>query len=234
VGERARRGSVEPPAVIRLWLVAVVAAALLAGCGGGEHGQATVWVTRDEGKTVLLVRHVPAGETAMQALDRVAKLDTRYGGRFVEAIDGLSGSISSQHDWFYFVNGIEGTRGAVEYRLHSGDVEWWDYRDWGHVGQSVPVVVGAFPEPFLHGYGGTVRPAVVIGSGAAARALAKLVHGHVAAQAPSGANVLRLVRGPAGFTARMLSGGAVEFTYAGDAARLARDPGLYRYRYSVR
>jgi hypothetical protein len=98
----------------------------------------------------------------------------------------------------------------------------------------VPVVVGAFPEPFLHGYGGTVRPAVVIGSGAAARALAKLVHGRVAAQAPSGANVLRLVRGPTRFTARILSGGAVEFMYAGDAARLARDPGLYRYRYSVR
>jgi hypothetical protein len=220
--------------VIRLALVAVAASALVAGCGGGAHGEATLWVTRDEGKTLLLVQQVPAGETAMQALDRATKLDTRYGGRFVEAIDGLSGSVSSQHDWFYFVNGIEATRGAVEYRLHDGDVEWWDYRDWGSVGQSVPVVVGAFPEPFLHGYAGKVRPAVVVGAGAAAQKLARLVHGHVAAQAPSGANVLRLVPGPARFTATMLLGGAVEFTYAGNAARLARDPGLYRYRYSVR
>jgi hypothetical protein len=86
----------------------------------------------------------------------------------------------------------------------------------------------------LHGYAGKVRPAVVIGSDAAAHALAKLVHGRVAAQAPAGANVLRLVAGPARFTARMLFGGAVEFTYAGDAARLARDSALYRYRYSVR
>jgi hypothetical protein len=219
--------------VIRLCLAAA-AAALLAGCGGVGHGQATIWVTRDEGRTVLLVKHVPAGETAMQALDRSAKIDTRYGGRFVEAINGLSGSASSRHDWFYFVNGIEGTRGAVDYRLRNGDVEWWDYRDWGRVGQNVPVVVGAFPEPFLHGYGGKVRPAVVVGSGDAAQLLAKLVHGHVAAHAPSGANVLRLVGGPARFTAWVLPSGAVEFTFAGDAARLARKPALYRYRYSVR
>jgi Domain of unknown function (DUF4430) len=219
--------------VIRTGL-AVAAAALIAGCGGGGHGQATVWITRDEGKTVLLVHRVPAGETAMQALDRSAQIDTRYGGRFVEAINGLSGSVSSHHDWFYFVNGIEATRGAVDYRLHSGDVEWWDYRDWGRVGQNVTVVVGAFPEPFLHGYAGKVRPAVVVGSGHGAQLLAKLVHGRVGAQAPSGANVLRLVNGPTRFTARMLPSGAVEFTFAGDATRLARNPALYRYRYSVR
>jgi hypothetical protein len=221
--------------VIRAGLAAVAAAAVLAGCGaGGGHGQATLWVTRDEGKTVLLVQRVPAGESAMQALDRSAKIGTRYGGRYVQSIDGVSGSVSSRHDWFYFVNGIEATRGAVEYRLHAGDIEWWDYRDWGRVGQSVPVVVGAFPEPFVHGYGGTLRPAIVVGSGRDAQRLATIVHGRVAARAPGGANVLRLVNGPVRFTATLLPGGAVEFTYAGDAARLARDPALYRYRYSVR
>ena len=219
--------------MIRLGLVAA-AAALLAGCGGVGHGQATLWVTRDEGKTVLLVRHVPAGETAMQALDRSVKLDTRYGGRFVQTINGLAGSVSSRHDWFYFVNGIEATRGAVDYRLHDGDIEWWDYRDWGRVGQSVAVVVGAFPEPFLHGYGGKVRPAVVVGSGRGAQLLARVVHGRVATQAPSGANVLRLLSGPARFTAQLRPSGAVEFTFAGNAVRLARDPALYRYRYAVR
>ena len=219
--------------MIRLCLAAA-AAALLAGCGGVGHGQATIWVTRDEGRTVLLVKRVPADETAMQALDRSAKIDPRYGGRFVEAINGLSGSASSRHDWFYFVNGIEATRGAVDYRLRNGDVEWWDYRDWGRVGQNVSVVVGAFPEPFVHGYGGKVRPAVVVGSGHGAQLLAKLLHGHVGARAPSGANVLRLVNGPARFTARMLPSGAVEFTFAGDAMGLARNPALYRYRYSVR
>ena len=110
--------------------VLAAAVALLSGCGGAAgSGKATLWVTRDEGRQVLLVRTVPAGETAMQALDRSAKLSTRYGGRFVESIDGVSGSIGSRHDWFYFVNGIEADRGAAEYRLHPGDVEWWDYRN---------------------------------------------------------------------------------------------------------
>jgi len=78
--------------VIRSALVVAAAAALLAGCGGGTGGgRATLWVTRDEGRHVLLVRTVPAGETAMQALARSTKLSTRYGGRFVEAIDGLAG-----------------------------------------------------------------------------------------------------------------------------------------------
>lgn len=219
--------------MIRVAAAAAVVA-LLAGCGSsGGRGHATLWVTRDEGKTVLLVRSVPAGETAMQALDRVAEISTRYGGRYVQAIDGTAGSISSRHDWFYFVNGIEADSGAADYVLHPGDVEWWDYRDWGRAGERVPVVVGAFPEPFLHGYGGKVRPAVVVGASGAARALARVVHGSVRSRAPAGANVLRLVSGPPRFTARLLPGGAVEFTFAGDAMRLAHEPGRYRYHYSV-
>jgi len=219
--------------VIRVVAAAAVVA-LLAGCGSaGGRGRATLWVTRDEGRTVLLVRAVPAGETAMQALEREATISTRYGGRYVQAIDGVSGSLSSRHDWFYFVNGIEADRGAAEYVLHAGDIEWWDYRDWGRVGESVPVVVGAFPEPFLHGYDGRVRPAVVIGASAPARTLARLLHGTVVTRAPEGANVLRLVGGRPRFTARLLPSGAVEFTFAGNANRLALEPRLYRYRYSV-
>ena len=133
LGERARRGALEPAAVIRAALVAVVAAALLAGCGGGGAGRgtATLWLTRDEGKTVLLVRSVPAGESVLQALERSAKISTRYGGRFVQSVNGLSGSITSRHDWFYYVNGIEGDRSGADYRLRDGDIAWWDYRDWG-------------------------------------------------------------------------------------------------------
>ena len=144
-------------------------------------------MTRDEGKTVLLVTARAGGRDGDAGARPLREVDTRYGGRFVQAINGLAGSVSSRHDWFYFVNGIEATRGAVEYRLHDGDVEWWDYRDWGRVGQSVPVVVGAFPEPFVHGYDGKVRPAVVVGSGRGAQLLAKVVHGRVVTHAPSGA-----------------------------------------------
>ena len=204
----------------------VLLAAALAGCGGqGTHGTATLWVTRDRGSHVLLVRSVPAGETAMQALTRSVKLKTRYGGRYVQGIDGVDGSLSARRDWFYFVNGVAPDRGAAEVRLHPGDVEWWDYRSWGD-GKEVPVVVGAFPEPFLHGG----RPAVVVGTGPVARQLARLVHGRVAASAPNDANVLQLVPG-SDFTAEM-DGGRVVFKLGVAAApRLARDAALARFHY---
>jgi hypothetical protein len=142
----------------------VLLALALAGCGGGgrEHGTATLWVTRDRGAHVVYAGTVPAGLTAMQALERRLHVDTRYGGRFVQSIAGVHGSLTKERDWFWFVNGIEGDRSAAEYRLHPGDVEWWDYRSWSGGSMSVPVVVGAFPEPFLHGYGGKRPPVTVV------------------------------------------------------------------------
>jgi hypothetical protein len=231
----------------RLGAILALAAAL-AGCGTGEprsaEGTATVWVTRDRGSHVLLVRSVPAGLTAMQALDRVAEVDTRYGGRYVQSINGLRGSISAQRDWFYFVNGYEADRSAVEYRLHPGDVEWWDYRSWRKT-MRAPVVVGAFPEPFLHGYAGKRRPAVVRYGGSSlapgARAIGRLIGAESVAPmttpAPPGANLLVVVEGLSehfGATYRGRSaapGDPVYFTFVGDAGRLARNPPLIRFRY---
>ena len=219
--------------MIRLALAAVAAAALLAGCGGSGGGHATLWVTRDEGGTVLVDRQVPAGETALQALDRAANVSTRYGGKFVQAVNGVAGSISSRHDWFYFVNGIEAPRGAQEYTLHDGDVLWWDYRNWGRVGESVSAVVGAFPEPFLHGYGGKVPPAYVVAarSSTAAR-IARLLHAKLAAHAPGGANVLTIAPGASTEFSARASGGRVRFTFVGDPAKLL-DRSFYLRRYRV-
>jgi len=139
-------------------LALVLAVAALAGCGGEDGGRATIWITRDRGAHVLLQKSVPSGLTAMQALNRVADVDTRYGGRFVEAINGIEGSLDARRDWFYFINGYEADRSAAEYRLRDGDVEWWDFRSWrGQMRE--PLVVGAFPEPFVHGYGGKTLPA---------------------------------------------------------------------------
>jgi hypothetical protein len=225
---------------VRRFVAAAVTIAALTGCGV-THGTATVWVTRDRGANVLLVRHVPAGLTAMQGLERVAHVQTRYAGRFVQAIDGISGSLAHQHDWFYFVNGYEADRSAAEYRLHPGDVEWWDYRSWKS-SMTVPVVVGAFPEPFLHGYDGKRLPTVVAGpAGFATRAVARLVHADRVVSSShfvaTGENVLALVSAPIErFTARLSSdrpGGPVVFTYWGSPAKLARDPGLARFRYSI-
>jgi Domain of unknown function (DUF4430) len=168
---------------------AVVASVLVvAGCGTGTSGRATLWITRDRGAHVLKVTRVPAGLTAMQALERVADVSTRYGGRYVEGIDGVRGSLATQHDWFYFVNGYEADRSAAEYRLHAGDVEWWDFRAWRNA-IHVPVVVGAFPEPFLHGWNGHRRPAVVEYDRSTRRDAAAVAHRLRARLAPRGTTV---------------------------------------------
>jgi hypothetical protein len=223
----------------RAALAALLAVAVVAACGGGEqHGKAALWVTRDRGADVLIVRTVDAGQTALQALDRVADVETRYGGRFVQAIDGVAGSLSDQRDWFYFVNGIEGDRSAAEYRLHPGDVLWWDYRSWAET-MRAPVVVGAFPEPFLHGYDGKRREACVLYELPRLRRAAEAIARRIRARATSavctpGANVLEVtfVRTP--FHAE--SGGPdrpVTFRISGaDALRLAENPRLARFHYA--
>ena len=49
-------------------------------------------------------------------LDREAEITTRYGGGFVQSIDGLEGALDAGRslDWFFFVNGIESSTGAAE------------------------------------------------------------------------------------------------------------------------
>jgi hypothetical protein len=88
-------------------------------------------------------------------LDRHAEISTRYGGRFVQSIDGLAGGTQDgrRQDWFFYVNGVESGVGAADVRPRDGDRVWWDYRDWSSA-MRVPAVVGSFPEPFLHGFEG--------------------------------------------------------------------------------
>jgi hypothetical protein len=214
----------------------LLALAVLAGCGEEQagEGRATLWITRDRGADVIKTADVPAGISAMEALRREADVDTRYGGRFVQAIDGIEGSVAEQRDWFYFVNGYEANIGAADYRLHAGDVVWFDYRSWAEE-MRVPVAVGAFPEPFVHGYDGRRRSAVVVARpGPLARRIAGLVRGRVNGPR-EGANVLVLVAGSA--LRAGLSGDAgdpVTF-YVGRkiAGRLARNPAFARFRYSI-
>jgi Domain of unknown function (DUF4430) len=227
-------------------LLAACALVLLAGCGHERagSGSASLWVTRDRGATVVLVRTVPAGLTPIEVLDREADVHTRYGGRFVQSIEGVEGSMSQRRDWFWFLNGIEADRSAADYRLHQGDVVWWDFRSWRESLRE-PVVVGAFPEPFLHGWDGETRLTAVRyapGKKRGARAIARLLHatsvGPVSDPAPRDANVFYTVSGTERFTASFRDsdagpGSPVRFTFAGDAAELARHPDRFRYRYQV-
>ena len=127
------------------------------GPGSGGEGVATLTVTRDFGTRTVLTKEagdLPASETAMRLLGREAKVKTRYGGGFVQSVDGVSGGRRDGRpvDWFYFVNGREAPMGAAATRVRPGDAVWWDFRDWGEA-TNVPAVVGSFPEPFLHGPG---------------------------------------------------------------------------------
>ncbi len=147
-------------------LVAVVCALLGAGCGFGAGEElkgdgAQLRVTRDFGHAALgsdQVAHVREDQTVMRLLRSKFDVDTRYGGRFVQSIDGLEGAgTTGRRDWFFFVNGVESDKGAAEYVLSPGDRVQWDYRPWEEAA-SVPAIVGAFPEPFLHGLEGKRRP----------------------------------------------------------------------------
>jgi hypothetical protein len=204
-------------------------ALVLAGCGSGErgHGTATLWVTRDRGAHVVYAGAVPAGLNGIQTVERKLKVTTRYGGRFVQSIAGVSGSLADQRDWFFFVNGIEGGRSAAEVHVHPGDILWWDYRHWSGSSMEIPVVAGAYPEPFLQ-----AGPTSVVGDPALARPIAKQVHGTVNARQTLRSFILvggRLAPGTV-HIARFRRGYVLELG-ADVARRLADDPTALRYRF---
>jgi rhodanese-related sulfurtransferase len=135
---------------------AVALACVAAGCGFGSgpssSGTATLTVTRDYGSRTLVgaTESDPrSSETVIRMLDREADIATRYGGGFVQSINGLSGGESDgrRYDWFFYVNGIESSVGAAQVHVRGGDRIWWDYRDWTDA-MRVPAVVGSWPEPF--------------------------------------------------------------------------------------
>ena len=221
----------------RVGLLALVI--LVSGCGGtSTKGRVTIWITRDRGAHVLHVARVPAGLTAMQALSRVAKVESRYGGRYVRAVDGLREH--GRTAWFYYVNGYLADRSAAEYPLRPGDVEWWDYRSWQDPAQD-PVVVGSFPEPFLHGYGGKRRRTVILASDSAhVQALARRLDATVTSNSlhTRGPNLIEVVPGKKmtarlEFTGSTSPGSPVRLIFRGDPqVLLQRWP--FRFRYSVR
>jgi hypothetical protein len=250
------------------FLAALAVTLLLAGCAASERDAgeapaavtqtkaaeveaaapeaASLWVTRDRGVEVLLTAEVPAGLTVLQALDRIADVETRYAGRFVQAVNGIEGSLERQQDWFYFLNGIEPDVGAAEVRLRPGDIAWWDYRSWADEPVQ-PVVVGAFPEPFRHGFPGRLRPVELRYPPAladAADVLAALLGAGGTGDEPN-VFVLELRAGEDGAELTATRGEAndspVTFTLAGSesavraaALALARNPALVRYRYTAR
>jgi hypothetical protein len=143
----------------------IAAALLLGGCGIGpgeeQEGGAVIRVTRDFGHQEIgstATKALHEDETVMRVMQSRFDVETRFGGRFVQSIDGVKGGgPGGMRDWFFFVNGVEAEVGAAEYELSPGDRVQWDFRDWG-TAMRVPAIVGAFPEPFLNGIDGRRRP----------------------------------------------------------------------------
>jgi Domain of unknown function (DUF4430) len=150
---------------VRRALAVLIGVALIGGCGLGagdeREGGAELRVTRDFGRDALgsaRLETLPEDQTVMRFLDSEFDVETRSGGRFVQAIDGLGGTgTAGGRDWFFFVNGVESDTGAAEYELSPGDRVQWDHRRLD-AARRVPAIVGAFPEPFLSGLEGKRRP----------------------------------------------------------------------------
>ena len=151
--------------IARAGVLALLAALVAAGCGvgaGEPPDDVRLTVTDAFGTRTLIERPSPnvrGDDTVMRLLQRNAQVETKYGGGFVQAIDGLSGGRVDGRpvDWFYFVNGVLAEEGASSTDVRGGDRVWWDRHDWG-VTNTVPAVVGSFPEPFAHGLEGDKLP----------------------------------------------------------------------------
>jgi Domain of unknown function (DUF4430) len=146
-------------------LVAVLALPA-AGCGLGageeQAGDGSLTVTRDYGSDEIgsaRTAGVSESDTVMRLLQREFEVETRYGGNFVQEIDGIGGGREGGRrvDWFFYVNGIESSVGAGELQVSPGDRIWWDRHDWSAT-MRVPAVVGSFPAPFLSDVDGRRLP----------------------------------------------------------------------------
>ena len=160
---------------LRAALICVLCA-LGAGCGVGEGkttGQIKLTVSRDFGVERLQppqTGDAHAGETVMRLLQSHYDVKTRYGGGFVQEIDGVGGGQANGHrvDWFYYVNGLQASQGAAQRKLSAGDQVWWDRHDWTAT-ETIPAVVGSFPEPFQSGSEGKKLPIKLVCLGSAGR-----------------------------------------------------------------
>lgn len=182
----------------------LLAALAAAGCGlgpGEEVGSVELTVTREYGAVPMLQRSlsVKESDTVMRLLEGEAEITTRFGGGFVQSIDGVVERGGSRpHDWFFYVDGVESPIGAEHYELEGGERVWWDYRDWSATNH-VPAVVGSWPAPFSDGIAGK-RYLVAVEcreGGAACAEVQEALEGEgveVASGSPDGA--IRVLVGP--------------------------------------
>jgi Domain of unknown function (DUF4430) len=197
--------------ILGVVLLGAAAAAVGLRTGSGEVGGGVqLAVTRDFGATPVAPPQtgvsVTKDETIMRLLQNHYDVKTRYGGGFVQEIDGLAGGREDTRpvDWFFYVNGIESSVGAAQRTVAPGDRIWWDRHRWESA-MRIPAVVGSFPEPFLAGSEGRRIPTKVVCAGPVERSCSevetRLTDGGATGLARStitqgpGAGVLRVIVG---------------------------------------
>ena len=170
---------------------------------GSGVGSVDYAVTRDYGRSLVFEKRiddVKESDTVIRLLDRNAQISTRYGGGFVQSIDGTAGGSSGgrYQDWFFYVDGVESPVGGADRTLEGGDRVWWDYRDWT-AAMHVPAVVGSWPQPFAGGYDGKRHPVRVEcrgGGGACSLARRRVVAAAAAGSGKSSGQPIRVLVGP--------------------------------------
>jgi hypothetical protein len=185
--------------------VLLLAALAAAGCGlgpGEDVGSVELTVTREFGSAPVVQSSVEATEsdTVMRVLEGEAEITTRYGGGFVQSIEGFEETRRGgrPYDWFFFVDGIESPIGAADAALRGNERIWWDYRDWSATNR-VPAVVGSWPAPFSNGYEGKSHPVALeceAGGGACAEVRAALEGEGVTIAPDSPDGAIRILVGP--------------------------------------
>jgi hypothetical protein len=205
--------------------IALLGAALAtAGCGlgpGADVGSVELTVTREFGAEPVLRQSLTAKEsdTVMRALEANAEVETRFGGGFVHAIDGVAEGErgGDPYDWFFFVDGVESPVGAADVDLKGGERIWWDYRNWAATNH-VPAVVASWPAPFVDGVAGKRYPVALecAGGGSACATAREALEGKgVELSSRSAEGAIRMLVGPWGRlrsdpAARLLGDGPAE------------------------
>ena len=132
--------------------------------------QLVLQISRDFGRTVLFAQTVyyHGNASLLDLMKAHLQVETGYGGSFINSINGLSSSSGgfggARQDWFVYINGICSDVGVQDYDPRNAQVIWWDYHRWKS-GPSISALIGSYPEPFLHGYRGNIKPSLIMVAG---------------------------------------------------------------------
>ncbi|MDY6959154.1 MAG: DUF4430 domain-containing protein [Halobacteriota archaeon] len=141
-------------------LVTLLILSATCGCVDGPvETTPTIIVTRDFGRETIF-QGSANGSDALEALKEVLRVDED--GGFINGIGDIRSEFpSNKNDWFFYVNGISSNVGAGDYTIHDGDILRFDFHDWDRY-LRIPALIGDFPEPFVHGYGGSRQETLIV------------------------------------------------------------------------